>query len=150
MPLAYLNEAFMLSSAVCVALGWYNIRRGRRAVHRRYMLTGAYLAAAFFVSYALHTVFVGDTSFGGPAAWNIPYLTFLQIHTILATVAAVLGIFTLTYALRENFSKHRKIAPWTAVSWFVAAGMGLGVFLMLYVVFPPGPTTNMIRAILGH
>ena len=150
MPLAYFNEACMLLSALSVALGWYNIRRGRRAVHRRLMLTGAYLAAAFFVSYALHSLLIGDTSFGGPRAWTIPYLTFLQIHTILATVAAVLGITTLVYALRENFAKHRRIAPWTAVSWFIAAAMGLGVFLMLYVVFPPGPTTNMLRAIVGH
>lgn len=150
MAIAYLNESFMLLSALSVALGWYNIRRGRRAVHRRYMLTGAYLAAAFFVSYALHTFLVGDTSFGGPASWRVPYLTFLQIHTILATAAAVLGIITLRYALRENFGKHRRIAPWTAVSWFVAAGMGLTVFLMLYIVFPPGPTTNIMRAILGH
>jgi putative membrane protein len=150
MPLAYLNEAFMILSALCVALGWYHIRRGRRAVHRRFMLAGSYLAAAFFISYVLHTLLVGDTSFGGPAAWRIPYLTFLQIHTILATVAAVLGIITLTYALRSNFSKHRRVAPWTAVSWFIAATMGLGVFLMLYIVFPSGPTTNLFRAILGH
>lgn len=150
MAIAYLNETFMILSAISVALGWYNIRRGRRDVHRRFMLTGSYLAAAFFVTYALHTVLVGDTSFGGPAVWRTPYLVFLQIHTILATVAAVLGIITLTYALRANFKKHRRVAPWTAVSWFVAATMGLCVFLMLYVVFPSGPTTNIFRAILGN
>lgn len=150
MALADLNEAFMLISALCVALGWYQIRRGRRAVHRRLMLTGSFFAVAFFVSYVLHTFLVGDTSFGGPMAWRVPYLGFLQVHTVLATAAAVLGIITLRYALTNRFARHRRIAPWTAVSWFVAAGMGLGVFLLLYVIFPPGPTMNIIRAILGH
>jgi len=148
--LAYLNEAFMLLSAASVALGWRAIRRGRRDVHRRYMLTGSLLAVAFFLSYVLKSLLVGDTSFGGPIAWATPYLVFLQIHTVLATAAAVLGIVTLRYALRTSFGQHRRIAPWTAASWFVAAGMGLTVFLMLYIVFPPGATTNMLRAIVGH
>ncbi len=150
MFLAYLNEAFMLLSALSVALGWRAIRQGRRDVHRRYMLTGSTLAVLFFVSYVLKSFLVGDTNFGGPQSWAVPYLVFLQIHTVLATVAAVLGIVTLRLALLGRFGRHRRIAPWTATSWFVAAAMGLGVFLMLYIVFPPGATTNMLRAILGH
>jgi putative membrane protein len=148
--LAYLNEAFMLLSALSVALGWRAIRRGRREVHRRYMLTASTLAVAFFLSYMLKSLLVGDTNFGGPKAWAVPYLVFLQVHTILATLTAVLGIVTLRYALRSRFGQHRRVAPWTATSWFVAAGMGLAVFLMLYIVFPPGATTNMLRAIIGH
>ena len=150
MFLAYVNEAFMLLSALSVGLGWRAIRRHRRDVHRRYMLLGSTLAVLFFLTYVLKSLLVGDTSFGGPGAWSGPYLVFLQVHTILATVAAVLGIVTLRWALRGTFARHRRVAPWTAVSWFVAAAMGLGVFLMLYIVFPPGATTNMLRAILGH
>ena len=150
MFLAYLNEAFMLLSAFSVALGWRAIRQGRRDAHRRYMLTASTLAVAFFLSYVLKSFWIGDTSFGGPKSWALPYLVFLQIHTILATVAAVLGIVTLRYALRARFGQHRRIAPWTAASWFVAATMGLCVFLLLYIVFPPGATTNMVRAIIGH
>ena len=150
MYLAYLNEAFMLLSALAVALGWRAIRQGRRDVHRRYMLSGSVLAILFFVTYVLKSFLIGDTSFGGPKSWALPYLVFLQVHTILATVAAILGIMTLRLALTARFGRHRRIAPWTATSWFIAAGMGLGVFLMLYIVFPPGATTNMLRAITGH
>lgn len=148
--LPWLNEAFMLSSAACVAVGWYQIRRGRRDTHRRLMLTGVTLGALFFISYALHTLLVGDTSFGGPKIWQFPYMAFLQVHSVLATVAAVLGVITLRRALRGRFAQHRRIAPWTAVSWFVAAGMGLMVFLLLYVVFPPGPVHGLVRTITGH
>ncbi len=150
MFLAYLNESFMLLSALSVALGWQAIRRGRPGVHRRYMLAASTLAVAFFLSYMLKSLLVGDTNYGGPQAWALPYLVFLQIHTVLATLAAVLGIVTLRYALRGRFPQHRRIAPWTATSWFIAAAMGLGVFLMLYILFPSGATTNMFRAIIGH
>jgi putative membrane protein len=148
-PLPLLNECFMIASAVLVAIGWRAIRRARRDTHRRLMLTASAFGLAFFISYALRTVLVGDTSFGGPAAWRIPYLVFLQIHTVLATVAGILGIVTLRRALRGRFDLHRRIAPWTAVLWLVAAGTGLMVYLMLYVVFPPGVTTNLWRAVGG-
>jgi putative membrane protein len=149
MILAYLNEACMLASAVALAIGWGLIRRRQIDRHRRAMLTAAALGLAFFLSYAVHTLLVGDTSFGGPSAWRTPYLVFLQIHTVLATVAGVMGVITIRWALRQEFAKHRRIAPWTASLWLVAAGSGLMVFLMLYVIFPSGPTTNMFKA-LGH
>lgn len=147
--LPWLNEAFMLSSAACVAVGWYQIRQGHRERHRRIMLTAVTLGALFFVSYLVRTLAVGDTSFGGPKSLALPYMVFLQIHTILATVAAVLGVITVRRALLGRFAQHRKVAPWTATSWFIAAGMGLIVFLLLYVLFPSGPTHGLLHTITG-
>jgi putative membrane protein len=147
---AVLNEAFMIVSAVAVATGWYWIRRRQVARHRRWMLTGAACAVAFFLTYVGKTLFVGDTAFGGPARLAGVYQAFLQTHTILATVAAVLGIVTLRRAFRREFRRHRRIAPWTATTWLVTAATGLGVFLLLYVVFPPGPTsTNLLKVLFG-
>ena len=148
--LAALSEACMVGSALAVLAGWRQIRRGHVRAHRRRMLTATALGAAFFVLYALHTVLVGDTSFGGPRPWRAPYLAFLQVHSVLATVAGVLGVLTLRRALRARFTAHRRIAPWTAVLWLIAAGSGLMVFLLLYVIFPPGPTANMLRTMIGR
>lgn len=148
--LPYLNEAFMITSALLVGAGWFAIRRRRVHLHRRLMLSGALAAVLFFVSYAVRSLVVGDTTFGGPRSLAAPYQVFLQVHTILATVAAVLGILTIRWALRRRFGQHRRVAPWTAVLWFVAAGSGLMVFLMLYILYPPGPTTNILRAVVGH
>lgn len=145
--LAALNEAFMLGSAGAVIVGWLRIRRRHIEAHRRAMVTAASLGAAFFVSYVVRTLMAGDTAFGGPARWRVPYLGFLQVHTVLATVAGVMGIVTLRWGLRRHFDRHRKIAPWTASLWLVAAGSGLMVFLFLYLIFPPGPTTNVWRAL---
>lgn len=148
--LGAINQAFIVASAIVMGFGWYHIRKGNVDVHRRLMLTGSALAVLFFLSYVAKTIFVGDTTFGGPNSWRVGYQVFLQSHSILATVAAVLGIITLVLAFRQRFGRHRKIGPWTVSIWFVTAATGVTVFLLLYVVFPPGPTTNVLRAWLGH
>ncbi|MCL6452102.1 MAG: DUF420 domain-containing protein [Alicyclobacillus sp.] len=148
--LAYLNEAFIVVSAVVMAFGWYFIRRRNVEVHRRLMLTGSVLAALFFISYILKTVLYGDTTFGGPKLWRTPYQIFLQVHSILATVAAILGVITLVLAFRSRFRTHRRVGPWTAVTWFITAATGFTVFLLLYVIFPSGATANVFHAWLGH
>ena len=149
--MAYVNEGFIISSAIVMAFGWYFIRHKRIDIHRKFMLAGASLGAAFFVSYVFSTFIIGDTFFGGPKKYRAPYQLFLQVHVMLATAAAVMGVITLRWALQARFNKHRKIAPWTATFWFIAASTGLLVFLMLFVVFPPGPTTKSLLQILtGH
>lgn len=147
--LAYINEFCMLASVAWIAVGWWRIKHHRVRAHRAAMLTGSAFAAAFFVTYVLKTLLVGDSTFGGPRSLNAAYLAFLQIHVTLATVAAVLGVITLRYAFRANFRRHRRWAPWTAGMWFVAAGTGLVVFLLLYVVYRPGTPTNVVRTITG-
>lgn len=147
--LGYLNEAFMLSSAASLLVGWHRIRHQRVDAHRRAMLTTSALAIGFFLSYVAKSLLYGDTNFGGPASLRTPYLAFLQVHVGLATIAAVLGILTLRWALRSQFGKHRRLAPWTASMWLVAAGTGLVVFLLLYVVYPPGANENVVRTIIG-
>jgi putative membrane protein len=146
---AGLSEACMVGSALSVVAGWYLIRRRRVRAHRRLMLAATFLGAAFFVLYVLHTALFGDTSFGGPAPWRAPYQAFLQMHSILASVAGVLGVITLRRALRRRFGAHRRIAPWTATLWLIAAASGLAVFLLLYVVFAPGAASNVLRTLLG-
>lgn len=110
---------------------------------------GSILAALFFIGYVTKTVVVGDTTFGGPSALKAPYQVFLQMHSILAVVAAVLGIMTLRLAYKRTFDTHRRIGRWAATVWLVAVGSGLVVFLFLYIIFPPGPTTNIFRAWIG-
>lgn len=147
--MALVSEACMITSGISVALGWWLIRRRRVHAHRRAMLLGTWTGGAFLTLYVVHTLVFGDTQFGGPSTWNIPYLTFLQIHSILATVAGVLGVITLRRALQRRFSSHKRVAPWTATLWLIAAGSGLAVFLLLYVVFPPGPTATVWHIMLA-
>lgn len=147
---SYLNEACILISAICFAIGWGQIRKQRVRIHRRWMLTGVVFAALFFILYALKTFIVGDSEFGGPKSLRTFYYIFLQAHSILATVAAIMGVITLVYAARARFSRHRKIGPWTVVTWFVTAATGLVVFILLYVAYSPGHTAGLLHSYLGH
>lgn len=148
--LPYINEFFISTSGISIFIGWLLIRQHRIEWHKRFMIAGVILAALFFTGYLLKTIVVGDTKFGGPDKWNFSYYAFLQTHSFLATVGAILGIITLRFAYKKNFISHRKIGPWTVYTWFITVITGTMVFLLLYVFYPPGPTTNLLHAWLGH
>ncbi len=147
--LSYFNEACITLSAIVFAIGWVQIRKHHVKSHRRLMLIGSVLVALFFITYVLKTILIGDTAFGGPKHVAVYYYIFLQMHSILASVAAVLGILTLVWALKGNFRRHRRSAPWTVIIWFITAASGLAIFILLYIAYPLGPTTNLFRAWIG-
>lgn len=148
--LPYMIEAIILLSALSVAIGWRQIRRKQVKSHKRFMIIGTVLAALFFIGYAVKTIFVGDTTFGGPPPLRLPYQIFLQLHSILAVVAAVLGVMTLRFAYKRTYEKHRPLGRLTATIWLITVASGLAVFMLLYIIYPPGPTTNLLRAWIGY
>ena len=138
------NELFMIVSSITAAFGWAAIRRNRVHLHRKLMITASVFGAMFFVSYALATLTIGDATFGGPSGMAGAYNSFLQVHVALATLGAILGVLTLILAARRRFRKHRRVAPWTAIMWFISAATGLVVYLLLFVIFPPGPAIRNV------
>ncbi|TGB05038.1 DUF420 domain-containing protein [Halobacillus salinus] len=144
-----LSTSFIVISAVLVAIGWWLIAKNKRKAHKGVMIAAAISALIFFIIYLSRTVFVGNTSFGGPDDIKIYYTIFLIFHIILATVGAVFGIVTLTLAFRRRIAKHRKIGPVTSIIWFFTAITGVAVYSLLYIIYDGGTTTSMIKAILG-
>ncbi|MCR8633860.1 MULTISPECIES: DUF420 domain-containing protein [Paenibacillus] len=143
------STLFIVISAIFVAFGWYHIVKGNRETHQKLMLWGAGFALAFFLVYASRTIFVGNTSFGGPEELKLAYHLFLFFHIALATSAAVFGIVTLLHAFNKRFAKHKKIGRITAVVWLLTAPTGVVVYVLLYLMYPGGETKPMIDAILG-
>ncbi len=144
-----LSTTFIVLSAILVAIGWTLIAKGKPKAHKKVMTAAAISALTFFIIYLSRTIFVGNTSFGGPDDLKIYYTIFLIFHIILATVGAVFGLVTLTLAFKRNIAKHRKIGPVTSIIWFFTASTGLVVYLLLYILYDGGETTSMIKAILG-
>ncbi|WP_186577582.1 DUF420 domain-containing protein [Aquibacillus kalidii] len=144
-----ISTFFIVLSAVLVAIGWVLVARKKYKAHKKVMISGALSALAFFIIYLSRTVFVGNTSFGGPEDLKIYYTIFLIFHIILATVGAIFGVVTLVLAFKRKINKHRKIGPITSVIWFFTAITGVAVYLLLYIFFDGGETTSMIKAILG-
>lgn len=112
------------------------------------MTCAAISAIIFFIIYVSRTIFIGNTAFGGPDYLVPIYTIFLIFHIVLATTGAFLGGTQIYFGAKEKLSKHRKLAPWASVVWFSTAITGVMVYVLLYVLYPGGETTSLIRAII--
>lgn len=144
-----ISTTFIVLSAITVAIGWGQIRKRKTEEHRKTMTIAAIFAIIFFVIYASRTIFIGNTSFGGPDDIKLYYTIFLIFHIVLATVGAGLGITSLYSGYKKNFAFHRKLGPVTSIVWFCTGITGVAVYLLLYVFYHGGETTSVIKAILG-
>ena len=144
-----ISTSFIVLSAITVAIGWWQIKQKKIEAHRKTMFTAGVFALIFFIIYATRTIFIGNTSFGGPANIKIYYTIFLVFHITLATVGAVFGAISLVTGYKNNLTIHRKLGPITSFIWFFTAITGVAVYLLLYVFYKGGETTSMIKAILG-
>lgn len=144
-----ISTTFIVISAVLVAIGWRLIIQGKREAHKKVMIWAAIAAVIFFIIYSSRTIFVGNTTWGGPDDLKAYYQIFLVFHIILATVAAVFGITTLTLGFKEKYAKHRKWGRVTSVIWFFTAITGVVVYTLLYVMYPGGHTKPVWEVIFG-
>ncbi|WP_226644125.1 DUF420 domain-containing protein [Mesobacillus subterraneus] len=144
-----ISTTFIVLSAITVAIGWAQIKQRKIDQHRKTMTLAGIFAIIFFVIYASRTIFIGNTSFGGPEDIKIYYTVFLIFHITLATIGAVLGIISLYTGYKNRLERHRKLGPVTSVTWFFTGITGVAVYLLLYVFYEGGETTSVIKAILG-
>lgn len=123
--------SFNSLSALCLVMGYLNIRRGRRSVHMRFMLTATASSALFLVSYITYHFYRGDTRFPGHGIIRPVYFFILISHIGLSMVALPLILATLWYSLRGRFQFHRRIARWTFPIWLYVSVTGVVVYFML-------------------
>ena len=130
------NASFNSMSALCLILGYINIRRGNRVTHMRFMLTATVFSALFLTSYIIYHFFHGDTKFPGQG-WIRPVYFFILIsHIGLSMVALPLILTTLWYGLRSQFQFHRRIARWTFPIWLYVSVTGVMVYFFLKSSIP--------------
>lgn len=134
---AALNASLNGISGVLLACGYTAIRRGKIAVHKRFMISAFIVSSVFLVSYLLYHYRVGHVAFQGQGWIRPVYFVLLISHTILAIVIVPLILITLRRALLERFDKHRIIARWTLPLWFYVCVTGVIVYLMVYQIWPP-------------
>ena len=127
-----INAAFNLTSAVCLLSGYVSIKRGRKEVHRRFMLAAFSCSVVFLMSYLAYHFQVGSVKFSGEGPMRTLYLGILLSHTVLAVLVAPLAIATLRPALQARFDLHRRMARVTFPIWIYVSVTGVVVYLMLY------------------
>ena len=127
-----LNAALNSASALLLLSGYFFIRNGRIAAHRRCMLAAFATSTLFLTSYLLYHYHVGSVAFTGQGWIRRVYFTILISHTILAVAIVPLVLITLSRALRSRFDQHKRIARWTLPLWFYVSVTGVIVYWMLY------------------
>lgn len=144
-----ISTTFIVLSAILVAIGWYFIAQRKIETHKKFMISAAVSAVVFFTIYASRTVFIGNTSFGGPDNIKIYYTIFLIFHINLATIGGILGLVQIITAFKDKFKVHRFVGPIASIVWFCTAITGVAVYLLLYVLYPGGETTSLLKATFG-
>jgi len=128
-----LNAALNLMSAVLLAFGYYFIRRGKRNVHKRFMLAALISSAMFLTSYLFYHYQVGSVPYPYHD-WTRPvYFAILIPHVILAALMVPFILWMVYQAVRGNFERHRRVARWVWPVWMFVSVTGVLVYLMLYV-----------------
>lgn len=129
-------------SAVFLSIGYYFIRRKQVSAHRNCMVTAFVTSILFLICYVTYHGYLGLVLHQGPTrflkpGWFRPiYLTILTTHTLLAVVIVPLVLTTLTFALKQRFDAHRKIARWTWPLWMYVSVTGVVIYFLLYQIFP--------------
>lgn len=135
--LPVLNACLNALSAIFLSAGYYFIRRKNPTAHRNCMLAAFVTSTLFLISYlTYHFTVIGRTVFKEPAWFRPIYLTILATHTFLAIVIVPLILTTLSFALKERFPSHKKLARWTWPLWMYVSVTGVVIYLILYRIFP--------------
>lgn len=132
-----LNASLNGLSAILLTNGFFMIRRGNIAAHKRSMISAFIASSLFLISYVVYHIRVGNILFQGQGWIRPVYFTLLISHIVLAIVILPLAIITLTRGLQSRFDRHRRIARWTLPLWLYVSVTGVIIYVMLYQVYAP-------------
>jgi putative membrane protein len=128
---AKINAVINSIVAVLLLAGLITARKRQFNTHKTIMLTAMALSLLFLVSYILHHLFAGETTFGGTGAIRYVYYSILATHIVLAAVILPFILFTAYRALIGENEAHRKLAKKTWPVWFYVAVTGPVVYALI-------------------
>jgi uncharacterized membrane protein YozB (DUF420 family) len=129
------NATLNAVAATLLVVGYLQIRRGRRRLHRGLMLGAVATSALFLLSYVVYHANAGSRPFPGTGPIRAVYFAVLISHVVLAAAILPLALITLSRALAGRFDRHVPIARWTLPIWLYVSITGVVVYLMLYRMY---------------
>ena len=126
------NAIFNSLSTFCLLAGYLAIRKRKRELHLKFMLSALTFSFLFLVSYLIYHTFHGDTLYEGEGLIRIFYYFILISHIFLSAVVLPMILTTVYFAATGNFVKHPKIARITLPLWLYVSVTGVMVYLILY------------------
>lgn len=132
MHLPTVNACLNATCAVLLLLGYREVKAGRIASHRRYMIAAFCVSVMFLTGYITYHLTNSPRPFPGQG-WIRPlYFTILISHSILAAPLVPMAIVTLYRGLYGTPDRHRKLAKITFPVWVYVSVTGVIVYWFLY------------------
>ena len=130
LPIA--NAIFNSISAICLFAGYQAIRKRKRELHLKFMLSALTFSFLFIVSYLIYHTFHGDTLYKGEGLIRTFYFFILISHIFISAVVLPMILTTVYFAATGNFAKHPRIAKITLPLWLYVSVTGVMIYLILY------------------
>jgi len=122
-------------AACTVTLGYLQIRKRNRTVHRNLMLGALAVSTLFFVIYLYYHGQVGYIPFKGRGFIRPVYFTLLASHVILAALMVPLVLTTAGLAIRGRFTWHKRLARWTLPVWLYVSITGVVIYVLSFHIY---------------
>jgi uncharacterized membrane protein YozB (DUF420 family) len=126
------NASLNFVSAVLLMFGYIKIKQGKRATHKKIMLSALVSSLAFLTTYLIYHSIVGSVPYQHQD-WTRPiYFAILIPHVILAGLMVPFIVAAVWFALHDNYEKHKRLVHWVWPVWMFVSVSGIAVYLMLY------------------
>ncbi len=130
--LPLINVSLNAISAALLMSGYIAIKGGNKTRHRAIMIAALCSSTLFLISYLIYHYNVGSIPYSR-YDWTRPvYFTILIPHIVLAALVVPFIIAAVYQAVKQNFTKHRRLVRWVWPTWIFVSLSGIAVYLMLY------------------
>jgi len=130
--LATVNAVLNGAATISLTIGFIQIKKGNRALHKKSMLFALGFSILFLISYLVYHANVGSVPYPFHD-WTRPvYFTILIPHVLCAGLMSPFIVIAVRHAFRENFQKHKKLVRWVFPVWMYVSITGVVIYLMLY------------------
>ena len=134
--LPHIQVSLNITATCLLCLGFYFISQQNRQAHRLSMLSALSVSSLFLILYLYYHYQVGHVPFAGQGFIRPVYFSILISHLILATSIVPLVVMALNYALKKNFTSHKKITRWLFPIWIYVSITGVVVYLFAFHLYP--------------
>jgi len=114
------------------------VKEGRIEAHRRVMLSTFGVSSLFLLLYVSHKAWRNfeNTPFHAEGAAKLGYLVLLFSHVVLAATVPVFAIWLIRLGLRDDRSRHRRVARIAWPIWMYVSVTGVLIYVLLYHLNP--------------
>ena len=127
-----LNALLNSMAAICLLSGYAAIRRKRRGIHKRIMISALILSGLFLISYLVYHGQIGSVPYPHRDWTRGLYFSILIPHIILAAVMGPFICVAVWCALKDRIERHKKIVRWIYPVWLYVSVSGVVIYMMLY------------------